>query len=573
MTNFRIEPTQLHPETLKTWSKLDSKFSNWPVVYTLNSSGEVYVGESINGSGRLHQHLENPSKKHLSNVRIIVGDTFNKSVCLDLESYLIRLLAGDGKYQILNRNDGIADADYYGREQYQKSFEEIFDELRTLGMFTRDIRSIENTDLFKLSPFKALSPDQAIAVEDILSGLFQDLENEQPSRIIIQGDPGTGKTVVAIYLMKLLADIKHLRNIEVNDGDSILSEFFSEGYPELLQGFRIGLVVPQQSLRRSIKEVFKKTPGLESDSVLSPFDLGLKAESYDLLIVDETHRLTQRASQTSADLNTKYRLINESLFGSDDPKYTQLDWINNKSTHQIYLLDAAQSVRPMDVSAESLKALKSTVDPNHRTYPLTSQMRVRASQDYVQYVRNVLAQTQNEPIVFEDYDLQFFDESSAMIDEIRAREDSSGLARLLAGYAWPWRSNKDKDAYDIAIDGIQLRWNKTVVDWVNSPTSLEEVGSIHTIQGYDLNYAGVIIGPDLRLDPQSGELKFDRSNYFDTKGKQRNTDKKPVTDADLLDFVRNIYAVLLTRGIRGTYVYVVDKPLREYLRKYFTQES
>src|SRR5699024_2177262 len=114
---------------------------------------------------------------------------------------------------------------------------------------------------------------------------------------------------------------------------------------------------------------------------------------------------------------------------------------------------------------------------------LTSQMRVRAGQDYVQYVRNVLAQTQDKPIVFEDYDLKFFDEASSMIDEIRTREDSSGLARLLAGYAWPWRSNKDKESYDITIDWIQLRWNKTVVDWVNSPTSVEEVGSIHTIQG------------------------------------------------------------------------------------------
>lgn len=573
MTSFRIEPTQLDQNSLKEWAQLDSKFSNWPVVYTLNDSGEIYVGESINGSVRLHQHLENPSKNHLSNVRIIVGDTFNKSVCLDLESYLLRLLAGDGKYQILNRNDGIADADYYGRQQYQNSFEDIFEELRRLGMFTRDIRSIENTDLFKLSPFKALSPDQAIAVEDILSGLFQDLENEKSSRIIIQGDPGTGKTVVAIYLMKLLADIKHLRNIEANDGDSLLSEFFSEGYPELLDNFRIGLVIPQQSLRRSIKEVFKKTPGLEAKSVLSPFDVGLNAESFDLLIVDETHRLTQRASQTSADLNTKYRLINESLFGLDDLKFTQIDWINNKSTHQIYLLDDAQSVRPMDVSTESLKALRSTVDAHHRIYPLTSQMRVLAGQDYVQYVRNVLAQIQDRPIVFEGYDLQFFDEAPAMINEIRARENNSGLSRLLAGYAWPWRSSKDKDSYDITIDGVQLRWNKTVVDWVNSPTSLEEVGSIHTIQGYDLNYAGVIVGPDLRLDPQSGGLAFDRSNYFDSKGKQRNTDKEPVTDADLLDFVRNIYAVLLTRGIRGTYVYVVDKPLREYLRRYFTQES
>lgn len=571
MTSFRIEPTQLDSDSLKSLAKLDSKFSNWPVVYTLNGSDEVYVGESINGSGRLHQHLENPTKNQLSNVRIIVGDTFNKSVCLDLESYLIRLLAGDGEYHILNRNDGIADADYYGRQQYQAFFEEIFEELRKLGMFTRDIRTIENTDLFKLSPFKALTPDQAIAVEDILSGLFQDIEHQQSSRIIIQGDPGTGKTVVAIYLMKLLADIKQHRNVELNDGDSLLSEFFAEGYPELLEDFQIGLVIPQQSLRKSIQEVFKRTPGLEPGSVLSPFGVGLSAEKFDLLIVDETHRLSQRASQTSADLNSKFIKINESLFGADEDKYTQIDWINTKSTHQIYLLDSAQSVRPMDVSAQTLNSLRSTVDSQHRIYPLTSQMRVRAGQDYVRYVRNVLAQTQEEPITFDGYDLRFFDEVSDMIKEIRAREDDTGLARILAGYAWRWRSNKDKSEYDITIGETRLRWNKTVVDWVNSPTSLDEVGSIHTIQGYDLNYAGVILGPDLRLDPHSGEITIDRSNYFDRKGKQRNADKQPISESELLEYVRNIYAVLLTRGIRGTYVHVVDTPLREYLRRFFAQ--
>lgn len=573
MTDFRIEPTQLDTKSLKNLAALDPKLSNWPVVYTLDSTGEIYVGESINGSGRLHQHLDNPTKNHLSNVRIIIGDTFNKSVCLDLESYLIRLLAGDGKYEILNRNDGIADADYYGRQQYQNSFEQIFDELRDLGMFTRDIRAIENTDLFKLSPFKALTPDQAIAVEDILSGLFDDLEHENSSRIIIHGDPGTGKTVVAIYLMKLLADIKQLRNIESNDGDSILSEFFTEGYPELLEDFRIGLVVPQQSLRRSIQAVFKKTPGLDPDSVLTPFQVGLGTEPFDLLIVDETHRLTQRANQTSADLNTKYRVINETLFGVDNPKYTQLDWINNSSTHQIYLLDAAQSVRPMDVSAETLKSLRSTVDPHNRIYPLTSQMRVRAGQDYVQYVRNVLSQSQDKPIQFDGYDLRFFEQFPTMLNEILAREDDIGLSRMLAGYAWEWRSNKDSNVYDITVDGVQLRWNKVIADWVNSPSSVNEVGSIHTIQGYDLNYAGVIIGPDLRLNPQSGKLEFDRSNYFDRKGKQKNTGGKPLTDDELLEFVKNIYAVLLTRGMRGTYVYVCDQPLREYLRDFFGNSS
>lgn len=101
------------------------------------------------------------------------------------------------------------------------------------------------------------------------------------------------------------------------------------------------------------------------------------------------------------------------------------------------------------------------------------------------------------------------------------------------------------------------------MDWIASKTSLEEVGSIHTVQGYDLNYAGVIIGGDLRIDPETGLLVADRKNYFDTKGKANNrTRGQTTTDDDLLRYITNAYRVLLTRGMRGTYLYVMDPLLR-----------
>lgn len=567
MTNFRIDEFSFSPGSIDAWGDRHPRHSNWPVVYTIDGTGQIYIGESINGSGRLRQHLDNSGKKHLTSARVIIGDTFNKSACLDLESFLIRLIAGDGQYEVINRNDGITDADYYGRSGYQLDFENIFESLREKGLFSRSIREIENTDLFKLSPFKALNQEQSIAVEDILSGLFDDIESDIPCRIIIRGQPGTGKTIVAVYLMKLLSDIEHSDIADAPEGDSLLSEFFVEGYPELLYGFKVGLVVPQQSLRKSIQKVFMKTPGLNPDSVISPFQVGQNNETFDLLIVDETHRLSQRANQTSAQKNTEFKEINEALFGRDKANYTQLDWINAKSTHQIYLLDSAQSVRPMDVSAESLQDIVTSV-VHDRNYRLTSQMRVRTDQDYVGYIRRVLAQEQELPESFDGYDLRFFDSFPNMVDAILSRDDEVGLARLLAGYAWRWKSKKDKTEFDIAIGDIKLRWNQSVVDWINSPTSRAEVGSIHTIQGYDLNYAAVIIGNDLRMDPETGAVVFDRQSYFDRKGKQNNPNKK-FGDDDLLEFVRNIYAVLLTRGMLGTYIYVCDPHLREYLRRFF----
>jgi DUF2075 family protein len=150
-----------------------------------------------------------------------------------------------------------------------------------------------------------------------------------------------------------------------------------------------------------------------------------------------------------------------------------------------------------------------------------------------------------------------------MQKDILEMDRKHGLSRLLAGFAWPWITKSDKSAFDIEIQGVKLRWNQTAVDWVNSPGSVNEVGSIHTIQGYDLNYAGVIIGADLGYDPIENKLVFNRDNYFDTKGKENNpTLGVKYSDEDLKQFVINIYKVLMTRGIKGTFVYAADASLR-----------
>ncbi|TFC92325.1 DUF2075 domain-containing protein [Cryobacterium sp. TMT4-31] len=587
MTPFKIEHLKFTSDSISTWAPGDHRNTNWPVVYVLDDItasrptmrggrlNDVYVGESRNAVARMRQHLVAPDKRHLSTVRVIVDESFNKSVCLDLESYLIRMLAGDGSYRVLNRNDGITESDYFDRHRYQASFLEVFDQLRRDGVFTRSIPEIENSDLFKLSPFKALTLDQAVAVEGILEGLFEDLGSGATSTTVVQGEPGTGKTVVAIYMLKLLVDIANSVPTEDLDSDSLFSEFFGGEYKKRLSGIRIGLVVPQQSLRNSIKKVFKKTPGLKPDMVMTAFEVGESDEHFDLLIVDESHRLNQRANQPSGVQNKKFQVITEKLFGTDDTTKTQLDWIRAKSTHQILLLDAAQSVRPADLPPEVLSQLVERARAANRNYPLATQMRVRAGADYVGYVRRILSpdvggvSVPMRPETFEGYDLRMFDSVADMHAEIRRLDAEVGLSRLLAGFAWAWTTKTDKSAYDIELPGVQLRWNGTQTDWIASSTSLEEVGSIHTVQGYDLNYAGVIIGPDLRYDASSGRLVVDRSQYFDKKGKENNAVLgKVYTDEDLLRFITNIYAVLLTRGIRGTFIYVCDPVLRVHLQQF-----
>jgi DUF2075 family protein len=569
MTSFRIDRFRFDRANLEAWAATDSKHLNWPVVYALDGSSQVYVGESSRGASRLRQHLDSKEKAALRAARVVVDPTFNKSVCLDLESFLIQMFAGDGTFSVLNKNIGVSDRDYYRRDDYQATFDAIFDELRDAGLFSRTLPEIKNSDLFKLSPFKELTEDQAGAVEDILEGLVEDLATGASSRIVIQGAPGTGKTVVAIYLMKLLSDIQNSPDDEVVEGDERLADFFQAGYRELLRDFRVGLVVPQQSLRRSIERVFSKTPGLHRSQVLSPFQVGGRTDDFDLLIVDEAHRLNQRAAQAAGPLNRMFADINTSLFGGDDVQLTQVDWIARKSRHQVFLVDGEQSVRPADLAPHTVGALVDVARAEGRHYPLRSQMRVQADGDYVGYIRSVLDGSVTERQEFGEYDLRLIDDAAELQDEIRKREKEVGLARMVAGFAWPWKTKKNAAGFDIELDGVKLRWNSTDVDWVSSKTSPDEVGSIHTIQGYDLNYAGVIIGRDLRFDPESGRPVFDRKQYFDPRGTTNNRALGIVySDEDILQFVRNIYAVLLTRGMLGTYVYVCDESLREYLRRW-----
>ena len=135
----------------------------------------------------------------------------------------------------------------------------------------------------------------------------------------------------------------------------------------------------------------------------------------------------------------------------------------------------------------------------------------------------------------------------------------------MAGYGWKWITQnqpKDTSLRDIPI-GRGYIWNRTNTDWINSDRLPYEVGCIHTVQGYDLNYVGVIFGPEIIYNKETGRIEVIKRNYYDKWGKAVGDD----TEA-LRNYILNIYATLLTRGIHGAFVYVCDSDLREYLKHY-----
>lgn len=572
MTDFRVERADFELESVKQWGGELVARDNWPVVYTINGSDNVYIGESLGAASRLRQHLDSPKAAELSTFRVVFDDTFNKSVCLDLETYLIRLFNADQKFTVLNKQTSSRESNYYDRSTYRNKFSDIFEALQNEGLFssTKSLEDIENSNLFKLSPFISPTQSQAIAIEQILSVITTTASNDTDGPIVVHGDPGTGKTVVAVFLAKLLVDSN--AQFDTAFDDESFAESIVDIDREALRGLKIGFVVPQQSLRTTLKSVFAATPALADVPVLTPYEVCKADDKFDVLFVDEAHRLQQFSGSLQAQ-STPFRKINQELFPDDvtGKEHTQLDWIIAKSKTAVLLLDAKQTIRPMsDLPVETVNELVAQAKAKERFIGLWTQMRTRAGEDYINYVADALGGSQEERIEFTEYDLRFYDDLARMRQDIFDRDEEFGLSRMLAGFAWPWVSKKDKKKPDIEIDGLKLFWNRTDKDWINSPTALEEIGCIHTSQGYDLNYAGVIIGPELSWDEASQKPVFVRANYHDKNSKNNNKALgQTFSDEDLLEYVINVYRVLLTRGIRGTYIYVCDKGLREHLRGLF----
>lgn len=575
MTSYEIKRTKFEPDSVSTLVKTDTRLKNWPVVYILTSSKEVYVGETLDYNKRMSQHLKTVEKNKLDVTHVVIHEKFNKSVCLELESILINLFTGDGKKTVLNANHGIVDADYYQRDSYREIFNEIFESLRSsYGLFSQSKPDIENSDLYKYSPFKQLNEEQENVVTSLSERIISSLSDKKSplQEFIIQGGAGTGKTILAVYLIKLIADYSSERPITTEEDALPLTQAATK------RPLRIGIVIPQSSLRQTIKRVFKSVDGLSNKMVLSPFDVPKivlnENAKYDLLIVDEAHRLNRFSTQANGSVFKMYRDNNRALYGESDKEgnqHNQLDWMRTCSKNLVLLLDPTQAVRPADMSSKVWESVIAESITNKLYFQLHSQMRMKLS-EIDKYKALIDALFGDRPIEesdvpdFSGYDFRIFTNFKEMHEALTRREEEYGLSRMVAGYAWPWISKGDKSdsaPYDFELDGVSMRWNRTVESWVHSPTAFQEVGSIHTIQGYDLNYAGVIIGADVELD-ESGKYRVNKNNYHDKRGKANNkVANEKTTPERLRRYVANIYKVLLTRGIRGTYIYAEPSGLAE----------
>lgn len=316
---------------------------------------------------------------------------------------------------------------------------------------------------------------------------------------------------------------------------------------------RVAIVLPQTSLRETVRQIFRNVAGLKMSMVLGPTDVANAKEDFDVIIVDESHRLNKRRNLSSyATFDSASRRL-----GLDPASSDQLDWILRKARHRILLYDGNQSVRPSDVDSSRFVALADQA----RKFVLRSQVRVLAGDRYISYIDDVLRQRTPQPHAFPGYEFRLYTHLEPMVADIRQLDAVHGLCRVVAGYAWDWTSRSNPERYDIEIGTCRLRWNATTRNWINSPNASREVGCIHTVQGYDLNYVGVIIGPEISFHDDT--LRYHPDRYRDRYGKHAS-----LTPTEMVEYILNIYKTLMTRGIRGTFVYACDPGLSAYLSAY-----
>ncbi|MCD8021062.1 MAG: DUF2075 domain-containing protein [Clostridiales bacterium] len=505
---------------------------NWPMLYILENGKKAYIGESNHVKTRMAQHVANKEKRIFDKVHFIYSKVFNQSVTFDYDSKLIQYIVASELFQVTNKNSGIADKQYYKKKEYDEKFEILWKKLQKEKLVKHSLEEIENSDLFKYSPYKELNDSQRKAVEDILIKI----KDGTVDRVVVNGMPGSGKTIVAVYLMKYLAD--------------------SEEYG----GKQIGFVVPQISLRKTMKQIFKSIYGLSPSQVLSPSDVTRK--HYDILFVDEVHRLHQ---YKNISYMGSFKKNCEKLGLTTEAD--ELDWILQQSGCTVLFYDSAQVVGPSGIDFERFDKKMEEFSNNRALayFTLGTQMRVKGGNDYIDFVQDMLSGNCTHKYDSNYYDFKLYTDFSKFEKDMYEKESEYGLSKMLAGYAWPWISKKNHTIKDIEIQGVKRMWNHCTEGWVHTEQAIDEVGCIHSIQGYDLNYAFVVLGKDIGWDKEANKVIVRKDNYFDTNG------KKTTEYVELLEYIKNVYYVLMTRGIKGTYLYVCDDDLREYWSNYIEE--
>ena len=351
--------------------------------------------------------------------------------------------------------------------------------------------------------------------------------------LIIRGGPGTGKSVIALNALSRLTSLrKNVRYVTPN-------------------------AAPRAVFEDKLKKILSKEMLADLFSGSGTFTHSAP-NSYDALIVDEAHRLKARHQYSKGGVN-------------------QIKEIIAATRTAVFFIDEAQQVTWKDIGdIGAIKAFAEAENAEIQEFTLHSQFRCGGSDDYLVWLDDTLGIRDDDASYFspERYDFRIFDDPVKLHDTIREKNKDTNKSRMVAGYCWDWTSRKPGGAPDIVFPefAYEVKWNliKHSYRWIIEPDSVSEAGCIHTCQGLELDYVGVIVGPDLvfrngelRTDP-AGRSKDDKSLAGYKKAFKDNA-ASANERADAI--IRNTYRTLMSRGMKGCYVYFTDKETADYFRQ------
>lgn len=522
---FNVDETNIDIEVYKANmmdvinSFSDKNFlDNKPGVYCYYEKDKIYIGESTHPFRRLKEHITASRLNSKHQILVFRSNKFNKSAVYNIETKLIDYFYAEDNYKLLNQKISQGNHEYFLKELYEKTIDTIWEYLLKEGLSKYEIQDIEKMEIFKFSPYKDLNSDQTNAVEEIKA-------DKETKMFLIKGYPGTGKSIVA---------------------STLFNTFAKEESVALISG--------TPAIEHSFKNIFKRLKkDFKTDSIIGRAkDVINEDKIYDLIIVDEAHRLLRKGGKG---MGAKYMHLNK---GEND-----LDELRKKAKRIIILYDENQNVHDGDFFFDESKYKFS------KTLYLREQMRASTGYRFINYMIDTL---NGENVKYEksDYDAKVFSNFKDMYDALKEKSKKYELTRMLSGYTREWVSkdgkwDKNKEQpYDFDIDGVKLRWNSSHIGWINSDNArnLSEVAYYDTIQGFDLQYAGVIIGKDLYLDDK-GEIQVSMDYIFN------HTQAPAMSDPHRVEKFKkwtiNRYKILLSRGSKGAYIYAEDPKLAKKL--------
>lgn len=376
--------------------------------------------------------------------------------------------------------------------------------------------------------------EQKVVYEEALQLANEALRTNTKEILVVEGGPGTGKSVLAINL---------------------LVEFTKRG---MVAQYVTKNAAPRNIYEAKLKGDFRKSQITNLFKGSGSY-VNIPKDEFDVLIVDEAHRLNEKSGL--------FQNLGEN----------QVKELINAAKTTIFFIDERQRVTIKDIGSIDMieKYSKELEGRMHRT-ELVSQFRCNGSDGYLAWIDDVLQirQTANTNYIGKDYDFKVYDDPHKLLNKIKKLNKVKNKARMLAGYCWEWpkdtRTRSEVPDIIISEHDFGISWNLGNTNtWAIDETSINEAGCIHTAQGLEFDYVGVIIGDDLIY--RNGQVQTDETKRAKSdqslRGIKKMSKEDPEKAKKLADeIIRNTYRTLLTRGQKGCYIYCTDKALAEYFK-------